>query len=32
VVMEGSFTSPTVTNSAFKIHTGKSGSDYNYTR
>ena len=32
VVMEGSFTSPTVTNSAsFKIHTGKSGSDYNYT-
>jgi hypothetical protein len=32
VVMEGSFTSPTVANSAaFKIHTGKSGSDYNYT-
>jgi hypothetical protein len=30
--MEGSFTSPTVANSAaFKIHTGKSGSDYNYT-
>jgi hypothetical protein len=29
VVMEGSFTSPTVTNSAsFKMHTGKSGSDY----
>lgn len=32
VVMEGSFTSPTVTNSAsFKVHTGKSGTDYNYT-
>jgi hypothetical protein len=31
VVMEGSFTSPTVTNASFKIHTGKSGSDYNYT-
>jgi hypothetical protein len=33
VVMEGSFTSPTVANSAaFKIHTGKSGSDYNLYR
>ena len=32
LVMEGSFTSPSVTNNAlFKVHTGKSGTDYNYT-
>ncbi|RYZ38394.1 MAG: hypothetical protein EOP49_31015, partial [Sphingobacteriales bacterium] len=32
VMFEGSFTSPTVTDpTAFMVHTGKTGTDYNYT-